>query len=73
MMFPYFDSTMLLLLPAVLLAGWAQLRVKSTFERYSHVGTRRGATADQVARTLLDRFGLTSVPVNRVAGQLTDH
>jgi Zn-dependent membrane protease YugP len=73
-MFPYFfDSTMILLLPALLLAGWAQLRVKSTFEQYSRVGTRQGVTADQVARMLLDRFGLTSVPVNRVAGHLTDH
>ncbi|MDR1978518.1 MAG: zinc metallopeptidase [Synergistaceae bacterium] len=74
MMLPYFfDPTMILLLPALLLAGWAQLRVKSTFERYSHVGTRRGMTADRVARMLLDRFGLTSVSVKRVAGQLTDH
>jgi Zn-dependent membrane protease YugP len=64
---------MIFLLPAILLAGWAQLRVKSTFERYSRVGTRQGVTADQVARMLLDRFGLNSVPVNRVAGQLTDH
>ncbi|MDR1621322.1 MAG: zinc metallopeptidase [Synergistaceae bacterium] len=73
-MFSYlFTSTMLLLLPAVLLAGWAQLRVKSAFEQYSRVGTRQGVTADRVARMLLDRFGLTDVPVKRVAGQLTDH
>jgi Zn-dependent membrane protease YugP len=74
MMFPYFfDSTMLLLLPALILAGWAQLRVKTTFDQYSRVGARRGLTADQVARVLLDRFGLTSVPVKRVGGALTDH
>ena len=73
-MFPYFfDSTMIFVLPALLLAGWAQLRVKSVFEQYSHIRTRRGMTADQVARMLLDRFGLVSVPVNRVAGRLTDH
>jgi Zn-dependent membrane protease YugP len=72
-MFPYFDSTLLLVLPALLFAGWAQLRVKLTFERYSRIRTRQGVTADQVARMLLDRFGLTSVPINRVGGQLTDH
>jgi Zn-dependent membrane protease YugP len=72
-MFPYFDSTLILVLPALLFAGWAQLRVKLTFERYSRVKTRQGVTADQVARMLLDRFGLTSVPINRVRGQLTDH
>jgi Zn-dependent membrane protease YugP len=73
-MFPFFfDSTMLLLLPALLFAGWAQMRVQSTFARYSRVAARRGITAAQVARMLLDRFGLTSVPVKRVGGRLTDH
>jgi Zn-dependent membrane protease YugP len=73
-MFPlFFDSTMLLLLPALLFAGWAQMKVQSTFARYSQVTTRRGVTADQVARMLLDRFGLTAVPVKRVGGRLTDH
>jgi Zn-dependent membrane protease YugP len=73
-MFPFFfDSTMFLLLPALIFAGWAQMRVQSTFARYSRVTARRGVTADQVARMLLDRFGLTSVPVKRVGGRLTDH
>jgi Zn-dependent membrane protease YugP len=73
-MFPFFfDSTMFLLLPALLFAGWAQMKVQSTFAKYSGVTTRRGITADQVARMLLDRFGLTSVPVKRVGGRLTDH
>jgi Zn-dependent membrane protease YugP len=69
----FFDQTMLLLIPAVLFAGWAQMKVQSTFARYSRMESRRGITADQVARTLLDRFGLRSVPVQRVGGQLTDH
>ena len=69
----FFDSTMLLLIPAVLFAGYAQMKVKSTFDRYSGVMARRGATATQVARTLLDRFGLTNVPIRRVSGRLTAH
>jgi Zn-dependent membrane protease YugP len=67
------DSGIVLVLIAMAIAGVAQLRVKSTFDRYSRVGTQRGVTADQVARMLLDRFGLTSVEVKRVPGQLTDH
>ena len=69
----FFDSTMILLLPALLLSLWAQFRVKSTFERFSRVQARGGVTGAQVARMLLDRFGLSSVPVNRVAGHLSDH
>ncbi|HRV97710.1 MAG TPA: zinc metallopeptidase [Aminobacteriaceae bacterium] len=73
-MFPFFfDPTMILLIPALLLAMWAQMRVKSVFANYSRVGSRRGVTASAVARALLDRFGLRDVPVQRVGGNLTDH
>ena len=72
MMYPY-DSSIVLVLIAMFIAMAAQFRVKSTFDRYSRVGARRGITADQVARMLLDRFGLASVAVKQVGGQLTDH
>lgn len=73
-MFPmFFDSTMLVLIPALLLAMWAQVRVKSVFLRYSRVGSRKGITAASAARILLDRFGLSAVPVRAVGGSLTDH
>lgn len=73
MYYPFFDPTMILLVPALLLSFWAQMRVKSTFDRFSRVRPRGGVTGAQVARMLLDRFGLSSVPVNRVPGNLTDH
>ena len=73
MFYPFFDPTMILLVPALILSLWAQMRVKSTFDRFSRVQARRGVTGAQVARMLLDRFGLSSVPVNHVAGALTDH
>lgn len=69
----YYDPTFLLLIPALIFSMWAQFRVQSTFRRYSEVGARRGVTADQVSRTLLDRFGLQNIRVERVAGNLTDH
>ncbi|MCR5335196.1 MAG: zinc metallopeptidase [Synergistes sp.] len=73
MMYPYFDSTMILLIPALLFSMWAQYRVKSTFARYSEVAAASGVTADRVGRMLLDMRGLSNIPVERVAGQLTDH
>ena len=72
-MFMLHGSGIVLLLIAMFISMAAQFRVKSTFGRYSQVGTRRGVTAEQVARMLLDRFGLTSVEIKRVAGHLTDH
>ena len=67
------DPTMLILIPAVLLSGWAQSRVQSSFSQYSQIPARGGVTADSVARMLLTLYGMGSMPINRVAGSLTDH
>ena len=46
-----FDLTyIVLVLPAILLGFWAQMRVQSTYARYSQVRAGRGITADQAAR-----------------------
>lgn len=69
-----FDLTyIVLVLPAILLGFWAQMRVQSTYARYSQVRARRGITADQAARFILDQNGLRDVPIQRVSGSLTDH
>lgn len=67
------DPTMLILIPAVLLSMWAQSRVQSTFNQYSQIAARGGVTADSVARMLLTLYGMASMPINHVAGNLTDH
>ena len=64
---------LLLVLPAILIALWAQLRVKSTFARYSSVSVRGGLTGAEAARRILDANGLQHVAVEPVAGSLTDH
>ncbi len=71
--FPFFDSTMILILPAFALALWAQWKVKSTYRQFSEVRSRLGMTGEQVARRILDQNGLHDVPVVPVAGELTDH
>lgn len=73
MMYPFYDPTILLLIPALLFSMWAQFRVKSTFSKYSEVDARKNVSADQVSRALLDQFGLQGIRIERVAGQLTDH
>lgn len=69
----YFDPTMLLILPALLLAMWAQFRVQSTFRKYSDVPSAQGWTAAEMAADLLARNGLGDVRIERVRGSLTDH
>ncbi len=58
--------------PAFLVAMWAQVRVKSTFARYSKVPARSGMSGASAARAILRGAGL-GVEVEPIAGQLTDH
>ncbi len=69
----YYDWTMILVIPGLLLGLYAQFKVKSTFDRYSRVRTRSGMTAEQAARMLLSRGGSANVTISRVNGSLTDH
>jgi Zn-dependent membrane protease YugP len=71
-LFPFFDSTMVLILPALALALWAQFKVKHTFSKFSEVPSRRGMTGAQVAGAILSRNHL-DVAVEPVEGSLTDH
>ncbi|MGB9859309.1 MAG: zinc metallopeptidase [Moorellaceae bacterium] len=72
-MFYLGDPTFVLLLPAILLSLYAQFKVQSTFEYYSHIASHRGLTGAEVARSLLDRAGLHHVRLEMVRGFLTDH
>lgn len=69
----YFDPTMLIVLPGLLLALWAQFRVQSVFNRYSKVSAQRGLTAAQVAEDMLRQNNIMDIQVERIAGNLTDN
>lgn len=59
--------------PAMLLAMWAQFKLKSTYAQYSQIGNARGLTGADTARIILDRNGLSNVEIHPVDGELTDH
>lgn len=70
----YIDWTyIVLVLPAMLFAMWASAKVNSTFERYKNTRNIRGLTGAEAARWVLDRNGLTNVPIEHIQGSLTDH
>ncbi|MBQ3161669.1 MAG: zinc metallopeptidase [Oscillospiraceae bacterium] len=69
----YFDSTYLIVLPAIVFALIAQLMVKSTFQKYSKEKNEYGYTAREVARRILDENGLNNVQIEYIGGNLTDH
>src|SRR5262245_16328153 len=62
-----------LAIPGLLLGLYAQMRVTSTYGRYLRVGTASGLTGAEAAREILDSAGLREMPIQEVAGHLTDH
>jgi len=64
---------LLFALPGIVLAFWAQSRVKGAYNKYSKVRTSRGVSGADVARTLLDSQGLHDVEIEESKGLLSDH
>jgi len=69
----YYDWTLILIIPGLLLGLWAQFKVKAAYAKYRKVGTQRGVTAEQVAKDLLSRDGNSGVAIEPIAGELTDN
>ncbi len=76
------DSTIVILIPAILLALYAQMKVRSAFSKYSRVPVRSGLTGAQAADHLLRYQAATEPSAARVAstvgiqphpGTLSDH
>ncbi len=69
-----FDWTYLVfVIPAIVLSLWAQIKVTSTFKKYSSVPSDGGLTGADAARMVLEQNGVTDVQIVPVKGSLTDH
>ena len=69
-----FDPLYLLFaVPAFLLSLLASFYVKSTFAKYSKVGTASGLTGAQAAEHMLHAAGIHDVKIEHVNGFLSDH
>ena len=71
--FGYFDPTMIILIPTIILTLYAQSKVKSNFNKYMRVRAAKGNTGLQVARLLLDQHGIQNIPIELSRGTLSDH
>jgi Zn-dependent membrane protease YugP len=61
------------MLPGLVIGLWAQMRLMSTFGKYSREPVASGMTGAEAAREILDQAGLNDVPVEEVPGKLSDH
>ena len=69
----YFDPTYIILLPAMIIALWAQFKIDKAYSKYKNVRTMSGVTGSEVARSILDGAGLFDVKVERYQKRLGDH
>lgn len=69
----WFDWTIIIMIPAILLGLIVQIRLSTTYSRYSKVQSRTGMTGYTAARRILDAAGLRHVPIECIQGELTDH
>lgn len=65
--------TFLLMIVVFVATLLIQFWLQSTYARYSRIANSRGVTGEQVARAILDAYGLHNVRVEMVPGALTDH
>lgn len=63
----------ILIMPTVILALYAQAKVKSTYQRYSQQRSRMGYSGRQIAEQILQSAGIYDVRIEHVNGSLSDH
>ena len=62
---------LILVVPALLIAAIAQIRVKSVFARYSRMPVRCGMSGAEASRFIQRQNGI-NVPIRAVSGSMTD-
>ena len=72
---PFYSNPIyyILLVPVLILSVYAQIKVSSTFKRYSKIPDRRGVTGAQAAYEVLRAHGIHDVQIRPCGGSLTDH
>lgn len=68
-----FGPSILILLPAIILAAYAQWKVRSTYAKYSTVGAFNRMTAQQAAERILAGAMITDVTIESSQRRLSDH
>lgn len=71
-MYP-FDPTFVLLIPAMILAVYAQFKVQAAYSQMSEVRSSKGLTGAEAGRKLLDSNGLSNIKIEQTPGNLTDN
>ncbi len=69
----FFDSTIFILIPAIILTIYAQYKVKTTYSKYSKILAKNGLSGKETAEELLLRNNLSNIKIEPIEGRLSDH
>lgn len=69
----YYDPTFLIIIPALIITFYAQYKVKRTVAKYQKIPNNRHMTGSEIAKEILQREGLSHIPVEKASGFLSDH
>jgi Zn-dependent membrane protease YugP len=69
----FWDYTIYLIIPPMILALYAQSKVKSTYARFSKITARSRVSGAETARRILQSSPASNVTVERAKGRLSDH
>ena len=73
-MYPFFfDPTMIVIIPALMIAFYAQYKVKNTFNKYDEIQVNNNLSGAEAARKILLNNNLDNVEIRRTDGKLSDH
>ena len=73
MFLPFWDPTMLLMIPAMIFAFYAQHKVHSTYNKYSEIPASTRRTGREIAQIILRQNGIHDVEIEEGHGFLSDH
>lgn len=69
-----FDYTyFIFMLPALIISLWAQIKVQTTFAKYSKIKSLRNITGASAAHAVLQQNEVFNVKIQQIAGSLTDN
>ena len=69
----YYSLDVILILVIIVLPLYANIKINSTYSKYSKKQNSGKLTGKEVAEKILEMNGLSNVKVGRISGSLTDH
>jgi Zn-dependent membrane protease YugP len=69
----FFDWTILLIIPGIIVAAWAQSKVNRAYQTYSKMPVMSGITGRETAAHILAANGLQQVQIVPTGGRLSDN